>query len=57
MPGKRKIQVNMNLDPELLARVEKYRLNRMFATRSEAIEALLDAGLKVNPEHPVLKGE
>lgn len=42
--------LNMNINVDLLERIDKYRFRRMFPTRSEAIEALLDAGLKVNPE-------
>ena len=55
MPAKGKVPLNMNIDPELLARVEKYRFRRMFASRSEAIEFLLDAALKLNPERPAPK--
>ena len=44
--------LNMNIDAALLERVEKYRFKRMFATRSEAIEFLLDTALKANPERP-----
>lgn len=48
----------MNIDPDLLARIDKYRFKRMFATRTEAMEALLEAGLKANPEKPAApKGE
>jgi hypothetical protein len=57
MPAKGKIALNMNLDPELLVRIDKYRHRRMFSTRTEAIEVLLDAGLKANPENQALKGE
>jgi metal-responsive CopG/Arc/MetJ family transcriptional regulator len=42
--------LNMNIDADLLERIEKYRFKRMFASRSEAIEFLLEAGLKLNPE-------
>jgi metal-responsive CopG/Arc/MetJ family transcriptional regulator len=52
MPAKGKTPLNMNIDPELLARIEKYRFKRMFATRSEAIEFLLEAALKLNPDKP-----
>lgn len=48
--------LNMNIRAELLERIDKYRHKRMFATRTEAIEALLEAGLKANPERPA-KGE
>lgn len=44
--------LNMNIRAELLERIDKYRHKRMFATRTEAIEALLEAGLKANPERP-----
>ena len=59
MPAKGKTPLNMNIDPELLAKIEKYRFKRMFATRSEAIEFLLEAALKLNPdrEKPAVKGE
>jgi metal-responsive CopG/Arc/MetJ family transcriptional regulator len=49
--------LNMNIDKALLDRVEKYRFKQMFASRSEAIEFLLDAALKVNPQRPAPKGE
>jgi hypothetical protein len=49
--------LNFNIDKALLDRVEKYRFKRMFATRTEAIEFLLDAALKLNPERPTPKGE
>jgi hypothetical protein len=39
----------MNVDQKLLTRVEKYRFKRMFPTRTEAIEALLEAGLGAEP--------
>jgi metal-responsive CopG/Arc/MetJ family transcriptional regulator len=45
------------MDPDLLARIDKYRHRRMFATRTEAIEFLLEAALKANPERPMPKGE
>lgn len=50
MPAKGKKALNLNIDPDLLARVDKYRFKRMFATRTEAIENLLDHALKSNPE-------
>ena len=40
----------MNIHAVLLDRVDKYRFKRMFPTRSEAIEFLLDVALKINPE-------
>ena len=52
MPAKGKTPLNMNMAPDLLARIDKYRFKRMFATRSEAIEFLLEAALKLNPERP-----
>jgi hypothetical protein len=52
MGAKGKTPLNMNIDPDLLARIDKYRFKRMFATRTEAMEALLEAGLKANPEKP-----
>jgi len=57
MGAKGKVGINLNLNEELLARIEKYRHRRMFATRTEAIEFLLEAGLKANPENPKKKGE
>jgi hypothetical protein len=57
MPAKGKTPLNMNIAPELLARIDKYRFKRMFATRTEAIEFLLDAALKLNPEKPTAKGK
>jgi metal-responsive CopG/Arc/MetJ family transcriptional regulator len=57
MPAKGKTALNMNIDPDLLARIDKYRFKRMFASRSEAIEFLLEAALKLNPERPMPKGE
>jgi metal-responsive CopG/Arc/MetJ family transcriptional regulator len=57
MPAKGKTALSLNLDPELLARIDKYRFRRMFPTRTEAIEFLLEAALKLNPERPAPKGE
>ena len=58
MGAKGKTAINMNIDPDLLARIDKYRFKRMFATRTEAMEVLLEAGLKANPEKPSFpKGE
>jgi metal-responsive CopG/Arc/MetJ family transcriptional regulator len=57
MPAKGKTSISLNIDPELLARVDKYRFKRMVASRTEAIELLLEAGLKANPENPVKKRE
>jgi len=42
----------MNINVALLARVDKYRFKRMFRTRSEAIEFLLEVALKLNPDKP-----
>jgi metal-responsive CopG/Arc/MetJ family transcriptional regulator len=50
MPAKGKTPLNMNMDPDLLARIDKYRFKRMFASRSEAIQFLLEAALKLNPD-------
>ena len=44
----------MNIDKVLLERIDKYRFKRMFASRSEAIEVLLETGLKANPEKPAV---
>jgi hypothetical protein len=57
MPAKGKVPLNINLDPALLERIDKYRFKRMFPTRTEAIEFLLEAGLKLNPERPVRVNE
>jgi metal-responsive CopG/Arc/MetJ family transcriptional regulator len=57
MAAKGKIAINLNLTAELLARIDRYRFKRMFATRTEAIEFLLEAALKLNPERPTVKGE
>ncbi len=57
MPAKGKTPLNMNIAPELLARIDKYRFRRMFATRTEAIEFLLDVALKLNPERATPKAE
>jgi metal-responsive CopG/Arc/MetJ family transcriptional regulator len=50
MAAKGKMPLNLNVDPDLLARIDKYRFKRMFATRSEAIMFLIEAALKLNPE-------
>ncbi len=42
--------LNMNINVALLERIEKYRHKRMFPTRTEAIEFLLDAALRLNPD-------
>ena len=47
--------LNMNIDKALLDRIEKYRFKRMFASRSEAIEFLLEHALKANPDRPEAK--
>jgi hypothetical protein len=58
MAAKGKTAINMNIDPDLLARIDKYRFKRMFPTRTEAMETLLETGLKTNPEKPAApKGE
>jgi metal-responsive CopG/Arc/MetJ family transcriptional regulator len=57
MPAKGKTPLNMNIDPGLLSRIDKYRFKRMFATRSEAIEFLLNEALKLNPGRPTAKEE
>ena len=44
--------LHMNIDADLLERIDKYRFRRMFVARSEAIEFLLEAALKLNPERP-----
>jgi metal-responsive CopG/Arc/MetJ family transcriptional regulator len=59
MPEKETKVLNMNIDKDLLDRIEKYRFRRMFKSRSEAIEFLLDYALRANPsrEPAVPKGE
>jgi len=57
MPPKGKVAISLNLDPDLLARIDKYRFKRMFASRTDAIWTLPEAGVKVNPENPAKKGE
>ena len=57
MAAKGKTAINLNLDPDLLARIDKYRFKRMFSTRTEAMETLLEAGLKANPDKPVAAKE
>jgi metal-responsive CopG/Arc/MetJ family transcriptional regulator len=52
MAAKGKTPININMNPDLLARIDRYRFKRMFPTRTEAIEALLEAGLKTNPDKP-----
>ncbi len=42
----------MNINAALLDRVDRFRFKRMFSTRSEAVEFLLDTALKINPERP-----
>ena len=54
MAAKGKMPLNLNVDPDLLARIDKYRFKRMFATRSEAIMFLIEAALKLNPERDKL---
>lgn len=52
MPAKGKIPINMNISPELLARIDKFRFKREFATRTETIEFMAEFTLKLNPEKP-----
>lgn len=47
--------LNMNIGADLLDRIDKYRFKRMFASRTEAIEFLLEAALKLNPSPPKTK--
>jgi hypothetical protein len=42
-------QLNMNLDADLFAKVDRFRFAHMFPTRTEAIEALLAWAVKENP--------
>ena len=48
-PPKDTKPLNMNINKALLERIEKYRFKRMFQSRSEAIEFLLEQALKQNP--------
>ena len=57
MPAKGKKALNLNINPDLLSRVDRYRFKRMFATRTEAIEFLLDAALKLNPDRAPAKDQ
>jgi hypothetical protein len=57
MAAKGRVPVNLNFDPTLLERIDKFRHKQMYATRSEAVFALIEAGLKVNPEKPKKKAE
>jgi metal-responsive CopG/Arc/MetJ family transcriptional regulator len=51
--SKRKTRIlNMHIDETLMEQVEKFRHKRMFPSRAEAIDVLLRAGLKANPERP-----
>jgi hypothetical protein len=42
--------LNMNIAAELFERIERYGHRRMFTTRSESMEFLLQAALKLNPQ-------
>ena len=44
--------LNMNIRAGLLDRIDKFRFKRMFSTRSQAIEFLLEVALKLNPKKP-----
>ncbi len=44
--------LHIQLSTHIWDRLEKFRYRRMFATRTEAIEFLLDYALKANPERP-----
>jgi metal-responsive CopG/Arc/MetJ family transcriptional regulator len=57
MAPDQKKALNMNISEALLERVDKYRFKRMFASRSEAIEFLLDHALKANPDRKPAAGE
>jgi hypothetical protein len=52
MPKRPTKPLNMNIREDLLDRIDKYRFKRMFETKTEAIEFLLEAALKLNPERP-----
>ena len=43
-------QLNMNLSLDLWERIDRFRHQQMFATRSEAIEFLLEYALKQKPK-------
>ncbi len=50
MPAKGKRLLSLNIDPALLAKIDKYRHRQYFATRTEAIEFLLVYALAANPK-------
>ncbi len=50
MAAKGKTALNVNIDPELLDAIDKYRHRFLFATRTEAMEYLLRFALKSNPK-------
>jgi metal-responsive CopG/Arc/MetJ family transcriptional regulator len=56
MANKETKPLNMNIDKALLERVDKFRFKQMFASRSQAIEFLLDVALKANPQRFASKG-
>ena len=41
--------LHMNIDSDLLERIEKYRFKREFSTRTRAMEFLLESALKLDP--------
>jgi len=49
MPAKGKTPLNINIDTALLEKIDKYRHRRMFSTRTEAIEFLLQFAVSKNP--------
>jgi len=49
---KERAEMLLRIPKPLMARIEKFRHRRMFRTKTEAIIALLEAGLKANPPKP-----
>ena len=54
---KASVPLNIKLDKGVWERVEKFRFRRMFPTRTQAIEFLLDYALKANPSRERPKGD
>jgi metal-responsive CopG/Arc/MetJ family transcriptional regulator len=52
MGAKGKTTLTMNIREDLLKKIDDYRFEQRFASRTEAIEWLLDVALKQNPKRP-----
>lgn len=50
MPADKKPVVNLPFEPELLDRIDEYRFDRRFRSRTAAIKFLLTWSLDRNPE-------